>query len=92
MSLQSRQDSVFCLRVECLIGVYYIHTYEYLFRNYYFQNFKIQGAPFKFTGFLRQVSPAYNKATDTSNTAMERDFYGLLVDIFKNCEKLSYEA
>ena len=52
----------------------------------------VQGAPFKFTGFLRQVSPAYSKATDTCNTAMERDFYGLLVDIFLNFEKLSYEA
>ena len=30
--------------------------------------------------------------TEMSNAAIEREFCGLFVDIFENCEKLSYEA
>ena len=41
--------------------------------------------------FLKKFS-AYNEAAETCNTVMERKFYGLLWDVFKNCEKFSYEA
>ena len=30
--------------------------------------------------------------TEVGNTAMEREFYGLFGDIFKNCKKIYYEA
>ena len=35
---------------------------------------------------------AYGKTTVTCNTAMERGFYGVFRDIFKNREKSFYEA
>ena len=31
-------------------------------------------------------------ATELCNTAMERQFYRLSEDVFRNCEKFSYEA
>ena len=41
--------------------------------------------------FLKKFS-AYNETAETCNTAMERKFCGRLGDVFKNCEKFSYEA
>ena len=35
---------------------------------------------------------SYSVTIETCNTAMERKFCGLLGDVFKNCEKCSYEA
>ena len=35
---------------------------------------------------------AYNEATETCYTVMEREFCGLFGDDFENCEKSSYEA
>ena len=41
--------------------------------------------------FFKEFS-AYNDATETCNTALEREFCHLFEKIFKNCEKFSYEA
>ena len=41
---------------------------------------------------LSLISPVHNEATETCNTAMEREFCRLFIDIFKNCENLSYES
>ena len=41
--------------------------------------------------FLKKFS-GYNEAAETCNTAMERKFCRLLGNVFKNCEKFSYEA
>ena len=41
--------------------------------------------------FLKKIS-AYNEATETCNTAMERKFCWLSEDNFENCEKSFYEA
>ena len=41
--------------------------------------------------FLKKISD-YNEATETCNTAIEREFCWLSEDIFKNCEKSFYEA
>ena len=38
------------------------------------------------------ISSAYIEAAVTCNTAMEREFCTLFGNIFKNCEKSSYEA
>ena len=37
----------------------------------------IQGSPFKFTDYLKQVSSAYTDATRTRNTSYERKFCNL---------------
>jgi len=34
----------------------------------------LQGSPFKFTHYLKQVSSAYSEATGTCNTGIEREF------------------
>ena len=41
--------------------------------------------------FLNKFS-VYNVATETCNTAMEREYSWLFDDTFENCENLSYEA
>ena len=38
----------------------------------------IQGSPLKFTGFLEQISLFCSEATETCNTAKEREFSQLL--------------
>ena len=41
--------------------------------------------------FFKKIS-AYSEAIVTCNTAMEWEFYWVFGVIFKNCEKLFYEA
>ena len=41
--------------------------------------------------FLNKFS-VYNVATETCNTAMEREYSWLFDDTFENCKNLSYEA
>ena len=52
----------------------------------------LQGRQVQIIQFLKQVFSAYSDAAETCNTAMEREFYYLSEEVFRNYEKKSYEA
>ena len=69
------------------------HLLDLEFRNYIISKEKIYTVfKLKFPIQFSKSFSAYNEATVTCNTAMERRFCGLSGDVSKNCEKLSYEA
>ena len=49
----------------------------------------LQGVIFKIPDFVDKEFSAYIEATDSCNTAMEREYFKLLEDSFKNCRKCS---
>ena len=52
----------------------------------------VQGAYRKFLQNILDIFEAYDKATETCNTAMELEFCWLFEDSFEDCEKSFYEA
>ena len=52
--------------------------------------FYLHGAQIKNAKCLKHYQNFNTETIETCNTAMERKFYDLLGDIFKNCENLPY--
>ena len=58
--------------------------------TYLFLQYRVHGKNFKRT--ILKIFSAYKQAKGSCNMVIERKFYGLFSDIFKNHEKLFYEA